>query len=90
VPELAEFLPAPLDRASLDSAARSTRLVCAPDDPYCPEGAVFSYGHPLRLDVDEIAHGGHLNADAGYGAWPAVEDWTLDGAAVPLSSNRVD
>lgn len=88
VPELAEFLPAPLEQASLHAAAGSTRLVCAPDDPYCPEGAVFSYGLPLGLEFDEIAPGGHLNSDAGYGPWPAVEAWTLDGGAVPLSSNR--
>jgi predicted alpha/beta hydrolase family esterase len=88
VPELAEFLPAPLDRASLDAAAGSTRIVCAADDPYCPEGAAFSYGLPLGLPLDEITPGGHLNSDAGYGPWPAVEAWALDGAATPLSSNR--
>ena len=35
-----------------------TRLVCAPDDPYCPEGAASVYGEPLGLECDVLAGGG--------------------------------
>jgi len=58
-------------------AARLTRMACAPaGDPYCPRGAVEVYGG-LGLPADLIPGGAHLNADAGYGPWPAVEQWAL-------------
>jgi predicted alpha/beta hydrolase family esterase len=71
---IGSFFPAPLPRL-----AAGARLVCADDDPYCPEGAATVYGEPLDLPIDVIAGGGHLNPESGYGAWPAVEAWCLDG-----------
>jgi uncharacterized protein len=89
VPEIAEFVPPPLDREAIATAAAGTRLVCAPSgDPYCPEGAVTAYAEPLGLPVDEIPGADHINTDAGYGRWPAVEAWCLDERAVPLRANR--
>ena len=38
---LAEFFPVPLDAGRVAAAAGSTRLACAPDDPYCPEDAAL-------------------------------------------------
>jgi predicted alpha/beta hydrolase family esterase len=75
---LASFFPAPLPRLG------DGRLVCADDDPYCPEGAVALYGEPLALPTDVISGGGHLNPDAGLGPWPAVAAWCRTGAA-PIS-----
>ena len=75
MPEIAGVLPGP-------AAARSTagaRIVCSDDDPYCPEGAATLYGEPLGVPVDVLPGGGHLNPEAGYGPWPAVEAWCLDG-----------
>ena len=69
VPELDSFFPVPLP-AGLDAD-----LWCSDDDPYCPPGAAELYGRPLGLPVRLFAGGGHLNPDAGYGAWPAVEAW---------------
>jgi hypothetical protein len=86
-PEITEFVPPPLDREALAIAAANTRLVCAPaGDPYCPEGAVAAYARPLGIPVDEIPGGAHLNTDAGYGPWPAVEAWCLDEGAVPIGA----
>ena len=59
--------------ADMARAARSTRLVCSDDDPYCPEGAAALYGRPLELPVDLQPGRGHLNVDAGFGPWPAME-----------------
>jgi uncharacterized protein len=73
VPEIEPFLPAPFPR--LDGA----RLVCSDNDPYCPEGAASLYGEPLGIPVDLLPGRGHLNPEAGYGAWPAVEAWCLRG-----------
>jgi hypothetical protein len=32
----------------------------------------------LKVDLDVIPGGAHLNTDAGYGPWPAVLDWVRD------------
>ena len=32
----------------------------------------------LKVDLDVIPGGGHLDGDAGYGAWPAVREWVED------------
>jgi uncharacterized protein len=74
VAAIASFFPAPLPRLS-----GGARLVCSDNDPYCPEGAARLYGEPLGIAVDLIAGGGHLNPESGYGAWPSVEAWCLDG-----------
>ena len=78
VPELAKFYPVESDEPAIAAAAGETRLVCSDDDPYCPgAGAREAWGEPLRLVVDFIPGGAHLNTDAGYGPWPAMEDWVL-------------
>ncbi len=74
-PEVARFFPTGADARIVADSALQTRLVCADDDPYCPGGAAAVYGEPLGLPVDIIPRGGHLNTDAGYGAWPGVEAW---------------
>ena len=46
---LAAFFPPPLDADRLArSAPDGARIVCADDDPYCPEGAVDLYAAPAR------------------------------------------
>jgi predicted alpha/beta hydrolase family esterase len=85
VVEIAEFVPAPLDAEAVARAAGSTRIVCADTgDPYRPEGPEL--WAPLRVPIDVIEGGGHLNTDAGYGEWPAVERWCLDPGATPIGS----
>lgn len=79
VPQIAGFFPVPLP-----ALAAGARLVCSDNDPYCPEGAATLYGEPLGIPVDVVPGGGHLNPEAGYGPWPAVEAWCLDGDR-PLS-----
>jgi predicted alpha/beta hydrolase family esterase len=74
VPQIAGFFPTPLP-----TLQRGARLVCADNDPYCPEGAAALYGAPLGIPVDVVHGGRHLNPDAGYGPWPAIEAWCLDG-----------
>jgi predicted alpha/beta hydrolase family esterase len=74
VPEIEGFFPVPLP-----ALAHGARLVCSDDDPFCPEGAAKVYGEPLRIPIDLLPGRGHLNPEAGYGPWPAVEAWCLDG-----------
>lgn len=73
--ELQGFFPAP------SVVPENARLVCSDDDPYCPEGAANVY--PLETDL--LAGQGHINPDAGYGDWPAVEAWAREGA-LPLTA----
>jgi predicted alpha/beta hydrolase family esterase len=85
VPVIAEFVPAPLDAEAVARAAGSTRLVCSDmGDPYRPEGPELY--EPLGIPIDVIPGGGHLNTDAGYGPWPAVEAWCLDPGSVPITA----
>ena len=77
--DLHGFFPLSVEPADLARAAASTRLVCSENDPYCPEGAVSVYGEPLGIETDLIPAAGHINPEAGYGPWPAVERWCLDG-----------
>ena len=74
VPEIAGFFPAPLP-----ALPEGARLVCSDDDPYCPEGAAALYGEPLSIPVDVLPGAGHINPEAGFGQWPAVEAWCLEG-----------
>ncbi|MFJ9627715.1 RBBP9/YdeN family alpha/beta hydrolase [Streptomyces sp. NPDC101175] len=80
-PEIAEFAP-PAARPTLPGV---TRLVAGDDDPYCPEGAREVFGDPLGIPTEIVPGAGHLDLDAGYGSWPAVLEWCLDGT-VPLTA----
>jgi len=75
IPEAASFYPAPLEPAPVAAAARHTRVAGSDDDPYCPGGARDSLAAPLGLAFDPLPGAGHVNPDAGYGPWPAVEAW---------------
>ena len=73
-PEIADFFPVPREPSALARAAvGETRLVCSDSDPYCPENAALAYGEPLGIPVDVLPGTGHLNPEAGFGAWPQVE-----------------
>ena len=74
---LAGFFPRPGA-----SSRRNARLVCSDDDPYCPEGAA-TRSTPGPADV--LPGQGHINPDAGYGPWPAVEAWAREGT-VPITA----
>jgi uncharacterized protein len=75
LPEIEPFFPVTATAHDVARGGRSTRLICADDDPYCPEGAAELYGAPLGLPVDLHPGRGHLNVDAGLGPWPAMEAW---------------
>lgn len=73
VPDVLDhFFPVP-DDVGLEDA----RLVCSDNDPYCPDGANNLY---LGVPADVLVGEGHINTDAGYGPWPAVEAWAREHA----------
>jgi predicted alpha/beta hydrolase family esterase len=79
-----DFHPTPLDPEAVAASAGVARVVGTDNDPYCPAGAQRSFAGPLDLPFDLIPGAGHLNVEAGYGPWPAVEVWCLDGAGGAL------
>jgi len=77
VPEIAPFLRHGAGAADVAAASAETTIVAADDDPYCPPGAGPRFAEPLGLELITIAGGAHLNAETGYGPWPAAEAWAL-------------
>ncbi|WP_416975252.1 RBBP9/YdeN family alpha/beta hydrolase [Streptomyces sp. 4F14] len=75
-PEIAGFALPPLPGLTLPSP---TRIVAGAGDPYCPEGAQAAYGDPLGVTAEVLPDAGHLTPDDGYGPWPSVLAWCLDG-----------
>jgi uncharacterized protein len=73
--EIEPFFPVTATSGDVRRGAGHTRLVCADDDPYCPEGAAALYGGPLDLPTDLHPGAGHLNVEAGFGPWPAMLAW---------------
>ncbi|CCH28707.1 alpha/beta hydrolase [Actinosynnema sp. NPDC047251] len=74
-PLISEFLDVPLDPTTVRRAGASTRLVLGEGDPYCTVVRGKELAEALRLDVDVIVGGAHLNVAADYGPWTAVLKW---------------
>ncbi|WP_375480608.1 RBBP9/YdeN family alpha/beta hydrolase [uncultured Jatrophihabitans sp.] len=74
-PQIDEFFPPPLYVDAVRAGADGTVLVASDDDPYLPEGIAAAYGVPLKIATTVIEGGGHLNADSGFGEWPAALNW---------------
>lgn len=76
-----EFYQGAWNREALSASSKAPiRLVASERDPYCPEGPAASvYGIPLGLDTETIDGAGHLTNVDGYGPWPTVLRWCLDG-----------
>jgi predicted alpha/beta hydrolase family esterase len=77
LPGVRGFFPLSVEPADVAAAAESTQIVASDNDPYCPEGASRLYGEALDLPVALLPGAGHINPDAGYGPWPAVERWCV-------------
>jgi len=77
VPAVVRFAGFDADAERVHAACPDTRIVCSDDDPYNPAGAISTHAGPLGLPAELIPGAGHLNVDAGYGPWPAVEHWAL-------------
>jgi predicted alpha/beta hydrolase family esterase len=76
-PESPGFRPTPLDRKGAVEAARETLLVCSLDDPWCPPETSRRIGETIEAPISWLEQAKHVNAESGYGPWPAVEAWAL-------------
>ncbi|GAB3435845.1 RBBP9/YdeN family alpha/beta hydrolase [Actinophytocola sediminis] len=77
-PDVSGFAPAPLDAGGVRRAAGWTQLVVGDDDGTCAVADAVTMAAQLKIDLDVIPGGAHLNTDAGYGPWPAVHEWVAD------------
>lgn len=82
LPPVARFNPDGVVADDVRRVAGETLILCSDNDPYCPPGAVATYAEPLEIPARVIHGGGHLNPEAGYGQWPAVEEWALGNHSV--------
>lgn len=78
------FRPTPADAAGVSAASNETLLVCSTDDPNCPPETSRRLAREARIPLLWVEAGGHINADAGFGAWPTLEAWCLDRRDAPV------
>ncbi len=81
VPEpAAAFRAGRPDIAALRAGSRAApRAVRGERDPYSPDGFP-PWVERARCETETLAGAEHINPDDGFGHWPAVERWCLDGA----------
>lgn len=87
-PDVRGFAPTPLDPAGIRRAGARTQLVVGDNDECCSVDEAMAMAEALRIDLDVIAGGAHLNTVAGYGPWPSVLSWVSDRHA-RLTANTV-
>ncbi|SFD68922.1 hypothetical protein SAMN04487819_102113 [Actinopolyspora alba] len=78
-PDVHGITPYPVDAHALRRAAGSTRMVVGTGDPYLSVQDGHYLAETMRVALDVIPDGEHLNTDAGYGPWPAVLRWVSHG-----------
>jgi predicted alpha/beta hydrolase family esterase len=76
VPAVVRFSADGVTAADVARAAGETFMFCGAPDPYCPGSAIRAFDG-LFPEVVCVPGAGHVNPDAGYGPWPAVEQWAL-------------
>jgi hypothetical protein len=79
------FLPVGIDGNAVANASKQPPIVVTSDnDPYCPEGFEgyrSVYTDALGLEHHIIPGAGHIAIEEGYGPWPAILEWCLNGTA---------
>jgi predicted alpha/beta hydrolase family esterase len=77
------FLPSGIDEGAVAQASRTRPIVVSSDnDPHCPEGMEGYrrvYTAALGLEHFVIPDAGHIALEDGFGPWPSILRWCLDG-----------
>jgi predicted alpha/beta hydrolase family esterase len=76
VEAVVRFRPDGVTAEHVARAAAQTLMFCGTPDPYCPQTAIRAFPELFPQAIC-VPGAGHVNTDAGYGAWPAVEQWAL-------------
>ena len=53
-------------------------VVASDSDPYCTLDRAEAFAQAWKADLEIVTDGGHINAEAGFGAWP--DGWWMVGA----------
>jgi predicted alpha/beta hydrolase family esterase len=79
------FLPVGINRSAVSRASTVPPVVVSSDnDPYFPEGAEgykATYTDAIGLRHHIVPGAGHIAVEDGFGPWPAVLAWCLDGTS---------
>jgi predicted alpha/beta hydrolase family esterase len=79
------FLPVGIDWNAVAQASTQLPIVITSDnDPYCREGIAgyqSTYTGALDLRHEVIRGAGHITIEDGFGPWPAMLAWCLNGNA---------
>jgi uncharacterized protein len=59
------FTPIPMKPLAIPAL-----VVASDSDPYCTLDRAESFAQAWKADMEIVADGGHINADAGFGPWP--------------------
>jgi hypothetical protein len=62
---LADFAPVPYQRLPYKSI-----IVASNNDPYCPVRTAGAYARAWGSEFVRLQNAGHINLEAGFGAWP--------------------
>lgn len=91
---LADFAPVPYQLLPYRSI-----LVASSDDPYCPVRTAGAYARAWGSDFVRLRNAGHINLEAGFGAWPfglallhtlTGGGFSLDALTRPISTKLSD
>lgn len=77
-PGVQGFVPVPWDAAGIRRAGARTQLVVGDNDDACSVDEAVDMAAALKVDLDVIPGGAHLDVGAGYGVWPSVLEWISD------------
>lgn len=82
---LADFAPVPYQPLPYRSI-----LVASSNDPYCPVRTAGAYARAWGSEFVRLQNAGHINIEAGFGAWPLglalLQSLTGETISVPVSA----
>lgn len=87
-PDAGGLVPYPQDARSLRRAAGLTRLVVGTGDQHITMHGAHALADRLKIELDVVLDGEHVDTEAGYGPWPSVLRWALYGSTPLL--DRLD
>lgn len=69
---LRSFIPIPREPLPMPAL-----VIVSDNDPYCSLERAREFADAWKADLEIVRGGGHINTDAGFGAWP--EGWQMVG-----------
>jgi hypothetical protein len=83
---LKSFFPVSIPTTLL---AEEALLVTSDTDPYMSAEEALTLQTGLNIDMKQLFGAGHINTDAGYGAWPWVKEWVNSPSSSHLTQGSI-